>query len=209
MILNSNACSYLKSIGASEGQVEAVEKYLSILKSQNQNLNLIGRNETDLRISHHHVVDCLLPIELMPKGSLSIADIGSGAGFPGLLWAILMPEKKFLLVEKSPKKCQFLTHTITELQLKNVRVCNSKCSDVTEQVDLIASRAMTSVSDLLNQTEKMQKSKTEWWLLKGLKSSIDHELIEVDSAVWCIDVVELKHPYEDVSRHLVCAKKGR
>ena len=206
-ILDAQTVAYCEKIGLSAKAIASIEKYLVLLRKANETCNLVGRQQDEHRICHHHVIDCLLPLPFLPQGPGTIYDMGTGAGLPGILWAIARPDLAFYLVEKSPKKCAFLTQTISALQLENTQVINKRCEAVTGVATLIVSRAMASTKDLISQTEQLSNGKTQWWLMKALKSSIDEELSQVDLSHWTVNVQPLLHPTQDVSRHLVCVTR--
>ena len=90
--------------------------YINLLMEWNQKLNLVGRQQSLERVYHLHLLDSLLAVPYL-KDAFVICDVGSGAGFPALCWTLSLPSKKFFLIEKSPKKCQFLTYAVKKLDL--------------------------------------------------------------------------------------------
>ena len=106
--------------------ITSLEKYEKILIKANKNLNLIGKSTVN-EIWTRHFLDSAQVIDFIDKNDKSLIDIGSGAGFPGLVLAILAKDKKIplkiSLVEKSSKKVKFLKQTIQQLNL-NVQVHN-------------------------------------------------------------------------------------
>ena len=106
--------------------IYSLVKYEELLVSANKRLNLIG-DSTINNIWIRHFLDSFQLIDFISKNDRSIVDIGSGAGFPGLVLAIAAKERNILakinLIEKSPKKAKFLEGTIKELKL-NVSVIN-------------------------------------------------------------------------------------
>lgn len=185
-----------------------LQKFMGLLWEGNQRLNLVGRQQSVERISQMHLLDSLLP---WPRFSsfASIADIGPGGGFPGVCWAIVCPGTKFLLIEKSPKKCQFLTYVIQELKLgKRVQVVNARVEDCSFAPELIVSRAVTQADKFLQITAPLDAGQNpQWWLLKARKESIDAELKALDPQVWQWQVAPLNHPIQDVERHLLQIEK--
>lgn len=206
-ILDHQTLEYCETIGLSAKAIGLIERYLECLCQANERCNLIGRKQDHHRICHYHVMDCLLPLSFLSTQFRTVYDIGSGAGLPGILWAIARPDVKFYLVEKSPKKCAFLTQTISALQLKNTQVINKRCESVIGTASLIVSRAMSSTKDFLAQTEQLSDGETQWWLMKALKSSVDEEIAQVDQHHWAVNIQPLVHPTQEVSRHLVCVSR--
>ena len=106
--------------------ITSLKKYEDILIKANKTLNLIG-NSTIKDIWTRHFLDSVQVIDFIDKNNKTLVDLGSGAGFPGLVLAIALKDRtiplKIKLIEKSPKKVKFLKNLITELQL-NVEVIN-------------------------------------------------------------------------------------
>ena len=104
----------------------SLKKYENILIKANKSLNLIG-NSTIKDIWTRHFLDSVQVIDFIDKNNKTLVDLGSGAGFPGLVLAIALKDRKIplkiKLIEKSPKKVKFLINLINELQL-NVEVIN-------------------------------------------------------------------------------------
>jgi len=104
----------------------SLKKYEDILTKANKSLNLIG-NSTINEIWTRHFLDSVQVIDFIDKNDKTLVDLGSGAGFPGLVLAIAAKDRKIplkiKLIEKSPKKVKFLKNLINELQL-NVEVIN-------------------------------------------------------------------------------------
>ena len=98
----------------------SLKKYEYILTNANKNLNLIG-NSTINDIWHRHFLDTAQVIDFIDKNDKTLIDLGSGAGFPGLVLAIVAKDRKIplkvKLIEKSPKKVKFLKDLINKLKL--------------------------------------------------------------------------------------------
>ena len=106
-------------------------KYENMLIRANNELNLIGKS-TEKEIWHRHFLDSFQVIDFISKNEKTLIDLGSGAGFPGLIVSIIAKDKKFplkiKLVEKSPKKTIFLKKIISELKL-SAEVINRNVQD--------------------------------------------------------------------------------
>ena len=112
--------------------ITSLIEYENILKKANKGLNLIGKSTINI-IWTRHFLDSAQVIDFIDKKDKSLVDIGSGAGFPGLILAILAKDRKIplkiTLVEKSLKKAKFLNQTIQQLNL-NVQVLNINVIEV-------------------------------------------------------------------------------
>jgi len=111
--------------------ITSLKKYEDILVKANKTLNLIG-NSTIKDIWTRHFLDSVQVIDFIDENDKILVDLGSGAGFPGLVLAIALKDRKIplkiKLIEKSPKKVKFLKNLINELQL-NVEVINQNILD--------------------------------------------------------------------------------
>ena len=143
--------------------IRSLEKYEEILIIENKSLNLIG-NSTVKEIWNRHFLDSFQVIDFINKNEKSLIDIGSGAGFPGIILAIAAKDKKIplkiTLVDKSPKKIIFLKKIIKELNL-NVQTLNKNIleDDVKFNDDIFVARAFKPLSEIL----KLIHNKAENW----------------------------------------------
>ena len=123
--------------------VERLIRYLNALCHWNRKINLVGALPA-AEIITRHFVDSLSPLALDLRAS-RWADVGSGAGFPGLVLKIARPEIAMTLIESSQKKAAFLHHMIGHLALSDVSVCCDRlerCRPPRPGFDLIVSRAV-------------------------------------------------------------------
>lgn len=139
-------------ISCSEKQVRAFLTYLSELKKWNRAYNLTGL-KTDDDIIIKHFLDSLLYIKALPSSPFHMADIGTGAGFPGMPVKITMPEIALTLIESSRKKAAFLRNIVRTLGLKRVAVLEERIehlgSEFGQSFDTIVSRATFSIREFL------------------------------------------------------------
>ncbi|WP_067139105.1 16S rRNA (guanine(527)-N(7))-methyltransferase RsmG [Oceanivirga salmonicida] len=106
-----------------------LEKYLELLIEKNKVINLTAiRDKEEIIIKHFE--DSILLNDLLKETDKNIIDIGTGAGFPGMVLAILNPDKNFLLVDSVTKKVNFLNEVINELNLKNVKTSNLRAEQL-------------------------------------------------------------------------------
>jgi len=128
----------------SPGQVAALETHYQLLLRWNRTLNLTSIKRMEEAVERHYCESLFLGTHL-PQGCLRIADIGSGAGFPGFPAAVLRPDCSVTLVESHQRKAVFLREA--SRNLPNVRVLAKRAEDVNEQFDWAISRAV-SYADL-------------------------------------------------------------
>jgi 16S rRNA (guanine527-N7)-methyltransferase len=128
----------------SAGQVEALEAHYQLLLRWNPILNLTSIKGMEEAVERHYCESLFLGTHL-PQGRLRIADIGSGAGFPGFPVAVLRPDCSVTLIESHQRKAVFLREA--SRNLPNVCVLARRAEDVKEQFDWVISRAV-SYADL-------------------------------------------------------------
>ena len=163
--------AFSKFIQVSRETITSLVKYENYLIKSNKTLNLIGKstiNEIWLR----HFLDSSQIIDFIDKNTNSLIDLGSGAGFPGLIIAILAKDRKIRLnvrlVEKSPKKASFLREIVNYLNL-NVEVLNINALTHAKKLeaDLIVARAFKPLKIILRFLDKNTKNWKKVFLFLG------------------------------------------
>lgn len=147
--------------------IEKLEIYLATLKKWNKVYNLTAINE-DSEIITKHFLDSL-SVNGFIQNSQRILDVGTGAGFPGLILALFNPDKSFVLVDGVSKKISFLQEMIGKLNLKNVMAVHIKVEEykVTEQFDIIISRAFAEIKKMIKLTKHLIKVNGKFIAMKG------------------------------------------
>ncbi|NTW96955.1 MAG: 16S rRNA (guanine(527)-N(7))-methyltransferase RsmG [Oscillochloris sp.] len=141
-------------IALSADQIAQFARYAEELRRWNERLNLTTISEP-VEIYRRHFLDSLSLARFWGAGPVSLVDIGSGAGFPGLALKILRPALRLTLVESVGKKAEFLRHIAHELDLPGVRVFASRAEDVgrdsaeREAHDLVTARAVAELRVLV------------------------------------------------------------
>ena len=131
-------------------QVEQLLAYLDLLLKWNAKMNLTAIREPE-QIVRRHFGESLALAEVVDElaGIESVADLGSGAGFPGLPLAIYCPEIKVTLVESQNKKATFLKEAARALELENVSVLNQRAEEIALKFDLVTMRAVERFTQAL------------------------------------------------------------
>lgn len=157
-------------------------RYAQLLRQWNNKINLVSPT-TLKELETRHIADCAQLCEDIEKiqnhnqhPTLSIADVGSGAGLPGLVLAILNPQHTFTLIESDSRKAAFLITGVQELGLTNTRVLNQRVEAVQLQpkAHVVTARAFAPLPRLLLQTQHLLAPGGCWLLLKG--EAVDAEL---------------------------------
>ena len=150
-------------------------QYAEILVKDAVRLGIIGPREVD-RIWDRHILNCAALTELIPDGQ-SIIDIGSGAGLPGIVLAILNPNSAVTLIEPMQRRSEFLTQTKTELGLSNVEILRGRAEGQKVSAQNVTSRAVAPLNKLLSWSWPLVEKGGKVLAIKGEKAT--EELAEV------------------------------
>jgi 16S rRNA (guanine527-N7)-methyltransferase len=133
----------------SSERLPLAERYVELLATAGVERGLIGPRESP-RLWDRHVLNCLAVAEAVPPEA-TVADLGSGAGLPGLVLAIGRPDLRVTLVEPLQRRTVFLDEVVDELGLDHVRVVRGRAEDLhgTELFDVVTARALAPLSRLL------------------------------------------------------------
>ena len=189
---------------SSEKQISCFLTYLEELKKWNKAYNLTGL-KTDRDIIIKHFLDSLLFALALPPEALSLADTGSGAGFPGIPIKIMFPHLSVFLIEPTRKKALFLQHMSSRLQLQGIEIINKRIEDVKGlRVDVAVTRALFSVREFIDKTKDILNKNGILILSKG--PGLDKELAELGELLAVISRKDVVLPFENVTRHIVTAR---
>lgn len=151
-----------------------LRQYAALLRQWNPKINLVAPS-TLANLEERHLLDCAQLVPHLPaEGALEILDVGAGAGLPGIVLAILLPQHRFTLAERDQRKCAFMHTAIHSMGLTNAKVHAADVKIVPDQFDIITSRAWASMADILALTSPLLKEQGAWLLLKG--KALDAEL---------------------------------
>lgn len=145
---------YLKisDIVLNEKQIENLIKYLDLLIETNKVMNLTAIREEE-SILEKHFIDSLLLTKIIREDEKNIIDIGTGAGFPGLVLSIVYPDKNFLLVDSVKKKIFFINTVIEKIGLKNVKTSTERAEELIkdnrEKFDVALCRGVANLRIIL------------------------------------------------------------
>ena len=209
--------SYLNeiNINATEGQIAELERFKDLLVEKNKVMNLTGITESD-EVDRLHFTDSAYPLTLPElKNAKKIIDVGTGAGFPGVVLKILAPEKEILLNDSLLKRLKFLDEVIMDLDLKDIETVHARSEDLAhvnghrEAYDVAISRAVARLATL---TEFMLGFvKIGGYMLSMKSGDIDEEAMEAKKAIEVLggEIVDI-HKYrlfDEFDRSIVVVKK--
>jgi 16S rRNA (guanine527-N7)-methyltransferase len=191
-------------IPASQEAIRAFLLYLEELKKWNRAYNLTSITE-DREIVIKHFLDSALYINALkaiggPPGR-SIADVGSGAGFPGIPLKILKPELAISLIEPSGKKCAFLRNMKRKLGL-DLEVIEKRVEEVKGNFDIALTRALTKAPDFIKKSRHIVKKGGHFILSKGPRYEEELAGLAVEQ------VISIPLPFADAQRYLVVIKNS-
>ena len=163
---------------------DRVERYKARLMQWNRVHNLTGaKNEAEIDA---FIYDAVYPVSFLPKVETAM-DIGTGAGFPGMILAMALPDTRFTLVEPLKKRSGFLQYIKADLELPNVEVKSCRVEELPPATfDLITSRAVTDTELLLKLSAPYTKPGSLLLFYKGEKvfdevdPSLTHRIIRTE-----------------------------
>jgi len=159
------------NIFPTEEQLQLLEKYYNIVVEENKYMNLTGITEKKEFYLKHFYDSLTLNKIVDLKKIKSLCDIGSGAGFPGIVIKILFPHIEITLIDSLNKRINFLNATINKLELTNIVAISARAEDYSkvnkEKYDLVTARAVAPVSILLECSVQLVKVNSYFVAMKG------------------------------------------
>ena len=151
-------------------QISQLDDYASFLKEYNQKINLTGIDEYEDVLDKHFYDSLLLSFNFGLKGRF--VDVGTGAGFPGVVLKICYPDLSVTLLEPLKKRCVFLNELINKLDLKDIEVINTRGEEYTskhrEEFDYVSARAVSNMNVLIEVCGGLVKPDGYFIALRGL-----------------------------------------
>lgn len=204
----------LNKIGVilSEYQLNQLDKYYNMLVEYNKNINLTAITEYD-QVLLKHFYDSLTITKAIELTNQKICDIGTGAGFPGIVLKIAYPDLEITLVESLTKRCVFLNEVIKELDLKNIKVVNQRAEEFSqnniEYFDIITSRAVAKLNILLELSIKSLKIGGYYI---ALKANVEEEIKSISTCLTKLNaslesITTFNLPIDNSLRNIIKIKK--
>ena len=190
---------------------KTIRQYVDILVSRGVDWGLIGPREIG-RLWERHILNSIALESLIPEGC-RVADVGSGAGLPGIPLAILRPDLEMILIEPMLRRSNFLTEAIDELGLDDrVTVVRGRAEDADLHVDVVVSRAVAKLATLINWTADLIVDSGSLLALKG--QSADDEVVkakkELSKRRLSAEVLLIRaDPAADVTRAVRVRRAGK
>lgn len=189
-------------------------EYLQLLMEENKRHNLVSRQTTKTDLEYH-VRDSLQILQWYHLSGQRVIDIGTGAGFPGLVLALAEPDCLMTLVEADMKKSRFLQHVVENLQLSNVKVIRDRVESLgrdknyREEYDLCTSRAVASMRIMLEYGIPLIKVGGRLLLWKGshFRSEIDEAEQALHMLGGCLEEFRQYNLIHEGDRAIVVVRK--
>lgn len=196
----------------SEHQLNQLDKYYNMLVEYNKNINLTAITDYD-QVLLKHFYDSLTITKAIELTNQKVCDIGTGAGFPGIVLKIAYPNLEITLVESLTKRCIFLNEVIKELDLKNIKVVNQRAEEFSqnniEYFDIITSRAVAKLNILLELSIKSLKIGGYYI---ALKANVDEEMKSISTCLTKLNaslesITTFNLPIDNSLRNIIKIKK--
>ena len=189
----------IKSLQVSRETIASLNIYEALLLENNRKFNLISKSTENI-LKTRHILDSAQAIDFIDKNSKICADLGTGAGFPGIVLSILFKERKYPirvdLYEKSPKKCQFLAQVVTKLDLDALVLEKNVLEQKNLEVGTIVARAFKPIQSIFKIVTKNFKNFKNLILFLGKNGK--QTLLDA-SKVWDFEYKERKSVTSDDS----------
>lgn len=195
-------------------QLNKLDTYYHILTEENKKYNLTAiTSKKEIYLKHFY--DSITISKIIKLTNQTLCDIGTGAGFPGVVLQILYPTLKVTLIESNKKKCNFLNILKKELNLVNLTIINQRAEEYSinnrEVFDIVTSRAVAPLKHLLEYSIPLVK---EQGFFIAMKSNIENEEKNIDNYYKKLDITLSKKiifylPIENSLRTLLMYKKSR
>lgn len=197
-------------IALEDDSFDRLEKYFYELKKWSRKVNLIAKSSSDEHILENHFIDSLSILPLLEKPGTHLLDVGTGAGFPGLVCKAVNADLKVTLVEPRQKKVSFLRHVVRTLALSDVMVAECRIEDEdrlpsSTPFTHITSRAVSEIKIFMGMVERFAAEGTQVICMKGPKWQEEMAAAgeSVHKAYINEKVIELVLPFSGARRALL------
>ena len=202
-----------RNLVISEEMITQLDTYAKLLKEWNSKMNLTAIDERE-EVYEKHFFDSILPLNDSIQGK--VADVGTGAGFPGIPIKIYRPEVEVTLVESLNKRINFLNEVISKLGLEKINTIHARVEEFArnkkyrEKFDIVTARAVANLTVLSEYLLPLTKTNGKCICMKG--SNIEEECKESKKAIEIlggkiVEIEEFYLPDSDIKRNIINIKK--
>lgn len=201
-------------IEVTDEKLQKLERYYELLIEYNKVMNLTGiTQKEDVYLKHFY--DSLTLVKVIDLNSIdSLCDLGSGAGFPGIVLKIFYPNLKITLIDSLNKRINFLNIVINELDLKDITAIHTRIEDYAkinkEKYDVVTARAVAQTNILLELGINLVKIGKYFIAMKGnieQENNFDNALEKLNCSLG--NILKFKLPIEESNRCLIKIKKEK
>tara|TARA_B100000780_G_scaffold147610_1_gene103151 strand:- start:312 stop:905 length:594 start_codon:yes stop_codon:yes gene_type:complete len=186
-------------------QEKKIQTFVEEAFRYNKAHNLFVRKSIE-EIYQKDINDCFPLIQFIEKND-KILDVGTGAGFPGMLIGITRPDTEITLVESNKKKTYFLKKTIRKLEIPNIKVQEEHLTNKSDigVFDVVTARAFSQTQNILNICNPFLQTGGRYLLLKGKEEKILEEIETINKKEHKCEIIRIKNKYEE--RHILVITK--
>ena len=201
-----------RNIELSPKMIEQLNDYALYLKEYNEKINLTAITEYE-EVLDKHFYDSLLCADR--KLERTLVDVGTGAGFPGVVLKIVFPELRVILIEPIGKRCVFLNSLIDRLGLKDIEVVNARGEDYSlkhrEEYDYVTARAVSNLNNLIEVCGAMVKKNGCFICLRGRdgRSEIEAAKKAIETMGFVIESIRDEYLFNGDQRTIAYLYKER
>ncbi len=195
--------------------VSRLVRYCVELQKWNKKVNLVAKNTSLRDLVEKHFIDSLLLLPQLRKHTLTgkaLLDVGSGAGFPGLVVHIANPLLHTILLEPRQRRVSFLNHIIRSLSIENIRVVMERIETgnllAKENFSVITGRAVADIPTFLDMVSPRTGKDTLVVCMQGEKGKKQWQVKNQDSGFEWVDTKEYTLPFSGDKRYLLLYRKG-
>ena len=204
----SQAASQM-GVDLTPAQLEQLQRYLALVQKWNKVYNLTALRDPADMLTHHlfDSLSAIAPLQRqlaqmgIPLAQARLLDVGSGAGLPGVVMAICCPGLSVACVDTVGKKAAFVQQVALELRLPNLRGVHARVESLTEQFDVVSSRAFASLVDFTTWSRAALAPHGVWLAMKGKHPADEIAALPTDVAVFHVE--QLHVPALDAERCIV------
>jgi 16S rRNA (guanine527-N7)-methyltransferase len=196
------------NINPTEEQLTKLDKFYNLIVEWNKKINLTRiTSEEDVYLKHFY--DSLTITKVVDLSKVnSLCDVGTGAGFPGIVLKIFYPNLKVTLIDSLNKRVNYLNEIIKDLELDNIKAIHSRGEDYHDKFDVVTSRAVANIEKLVNYTMHLV-DKTG--IFVAMKGDIDKELTKefqqkLEKKYQIVSINKFLLPIENSNRSLIIIK---
>lgn len=212
-----NQSNFIKSvrqlgIDVTSDKLEKLEKYYQILIESNKVMNLTGITDHD-EVYLKHFYDSLTIVKAVNLNNVdTLCDVGSGAGFPGMVLKIFYPNLKIVLIDSLNKRIKFLNRIIKDLNLKNIEAIHERIEVYSKnnpcKYDVVTARAVAPLNILLELSISLVKIDGCFIAMKGnISNEVPYNNALKKLNCYQKDIIEFKLPIENSKRSLIKIEK--